>query len=107
MPAAVRKDGVDATSDPDGSGFCCGSPSSHSTNAGSGNVFTNSIGNVRQGDAMITHTYAGPCCTPHAPTCSTHSPNVFINSKGAMRKGDAFGGDHITVTGSNNVFING
>jgi uncharacterized Zn-binding protein involved in type VI secretion len=107
MPAAVRKDGVDVTSDPDGAGLCCASPANHSTAAGSSNVFTNSIGNVRHGDAMITHPYPGPCCTPHAPTCSTHSTNVFINGKGAMRKGDVFGGDHVAITGSSNVFING
>jgi uncharacterized Zn-binding protein involved in type VI secretion len=107
MPEAARGNGVDTVASPDGSGFCCGSPSTQRTAACSPNVFANSIGIVRQGDPMVVHPFPGPCCTPHAPVLSTFSGTVYINGKKAGRKGDAYGGDHITSSGSSTVFIGG
>lgn len=107
MPAAARKDSVDTVASPDGSGICCVSPSTQSTDKGSGNVFYNGVGAVRKDDPMIVHDYPGPCCNPHAPILSTYSSTVFINGKNAGRKGDAYGGDHIISSGSPDVFIGG
>ena len=104
MPAVARKDSEDTVASPDGSGICCSSASTQSTDKGSSDVFVNGIGVVRQGDAMITHDYQGPCCNPHAPVLTTYSSTVFVNGKGLGRKDDAYGGDHIISSGSGNVF---
>lgn len=103
MPEVARKDSTDTVSSPDGSGFCCGSPSTQSTDKGSDDVFVNNIGVVREGDAMITHNYPGPCCNPHAPTLSTFSSTVFVNNKAIGRKGDEYS-SHIITSGSADVF---
>ena len=84
--------------------ICCVDPSTQYTDEGSGDVFVNGIGVVREGDAMITHNYPGPCCDPHAPTLSTYSYKVFVNGKGIGRKDDVYGGDHTISSGSEDVF---
>ena len=103
MPAVARKDSKDTVASPDGSGVCCGSPSTQSTDEGSSNVFINGIGAVREADAMITHNYAGPCCNPHAPKLSSFSSTVFVNGKGIGRLGDDYS-SHVISSGSSNVF---
>ena len=117
MPPVVRKDSVDLVKSPDGTGDKCLDETIQSTDLGSPNVFANSIGVVRAGDAMITH--PGPNCVPHTPTCSTYSPNVYANFLNVMRLGDIYkiGGTgpdspgiglipHEAITGSGNVFAN-
>jgi len=104
MPEVARKDSVDSVASPDGSGSGCGSPTTQSTDIGSGDVFCNGIGVVREGDAMISH--PGPGCPPHAPTLSTYSSTVFINGKGCGRLGDEYSA-HIITSGSGNVFAGG
>jgi uncharacterized Zn-binding protein involved in type VI secretion len=106
MPAA-RKNSTDTVASPDGSGFCCSAASTQSTDLGSGDVYVNGIGVVREDDAMITHNFPGPCCNPHAPVLTTFSSSVYINGKRAGRKGDAYGGDHIISSGSSDVYIGG
>lgn len=101
----ARRDGVDQVASPDGSGHCCAEPSTQTTWEGSDNVFVNGIGIVREGDAMITHNYDGPCCVPHAPVLDTFSGTVYCNGKRVGRVGDAYGGDHIIITGSTNVIV--
>jgi uncharacterized Zn-binding protein involved in type VI secretion len=103
MPAVARKDSKDTVASPDGSGICCASPSTQSTDKGSSNVFVNTIGAVREGDAMITHPYPGPCCNPHAPTLSSFSSTVFVNGKGIGRLGDDYS-QHVISSGSSDVF---
>ena len=104
MPEVARKDSVDSVSSPDGSGSGCGSPTTQSTDIGSGDVFCNGIGVVRESDGMISH--PGPGCPPHAPTLSTYSSTVFINGKGCGRKGDEYSA-HIITSGSGDVFAGG
>ena len=105
MPAVARKDSTDTVASPDGSGVCCGSPSTQSTDKGSSTVRVNGIGVVRKDDAMITHNYAGPCCNPHAPKLSTYSSTVFANGKNLGRKDDEYAG-HTISSGSPTVFAN-
>lgn len=104
MPEVARKDGVELVFSPDGSGSECESPTLQRSFQGSGDVFANSIGVVRLGDAMIPH--SGPGCGTHAPTLSQGSPNVFANNRQLGRRGDVYGGNHILLTGSPNVFAN-
>lgn len=107
MAQAARKDSTDTVASPDGSGACCGSPSTQSTDEGSSNVYVNGIGVVREGDKMITHDFDGPCCNPHAPVLSTYSSSVYVNGKRVGRKGDKYGGDHEISSGSSNVYFGG
>lgn len=100
----ARMNGVDTVASPDGSGNCCGSPSTQMTNQGSSDVMINGIGVVRLGDAMNVHPYAGPCCNPHSPILTSGSSTVFVNGKPIGRKGDPYGGDHIISSGSSTVF---
>ena len=66
----------------------------------SGNVFTNSQGQVRIGDRVEGHGKS-----PHdAPTMAQGSPSVFVNGKAAVRAGDKATCNH-PATGSQNVFI--
>lgn len=106
MSAIARKSSTDTVASPDGSGHCCKDPSTQSTDQGSDNVFVNGIGVVREGDAMITHLYNGPCCNPHAPVLSTFSGTVWCNGRRVGRVGDAYDG-HIISSGSPNVFAGG
>ena len=106
MPAVARKDGRDTVASPDGSGFCCSSPSTQKTAAGSDDVFINNIGAVRLRDAMIVHPFPGPCCAPHAPTLSSSSTTVFVNGRGLGRQNDDYSA-HVISSGSSNVFAGG
>lgn len=104
MPPVARKDGVEIVYSPDGSGSECESPTVQRSYIGSDDVFANSIGVVRLGDAMLPH--SGPGCGTHAPPLTNGSPNVFANNRPVGRLGDRYGGNHILVTGSPNVFAN-
>lgn len=99
----ARKSSTDTVASPDGSGICCVDPTTQSTDVGSSDVRANGIGVVRQDDAMIAHTFPGPCCAIHAPALSTFSSTVRINGKWAGRQGDFYGGDHKISSGSSNV----
>lgn len=106
MPEVARGNGTDSVSSETGSGYKCRSPSTTSTDVCSSNVFANSIGIVREGDSVTSHTQSG--CSDEAPGLSSFSPNVFINNKHCGRKGDNYSGDgsNIITTGSPNVFAN-
>jgi hypothetical protein len=103
MPEVARKSSTDTVASPDGSGICCASPTTHSTDIGSTTVFCDGIGVVREDDAMISHTYPGPCCATHAPILTTYSATVYANGKRLGRKGDAYSG-HVISSGSSTVF---
>lgn len=70
---------------------------------GSGNVFVNSKGAVRQGDLVAAH--GRP---PHAPSpiMVGKSSTVFVNGIGVCRQGDAASCGH-PASGSGNVFAGG
>ena len=104
MPAVARKDSTDTVASPDGTGKNCASPTTQSTDVGSGDVFANGIGVVRAGDPMIGHPEAGDCAT-HAPGLSSYSSNVYANGKLIGRLGDEYSG-HTITSGSPNVFAN-
>lgn len=71
--------------------------------AGSQNVFTNSLDQMRDGDPYAVH-----CCSScHAGFLANGSPNVFVNSRQAGRVGDSINCGSSVAVGSNNVFING
>lgn len=105
MPEVARKDEKDTVDSPDGDGEFCKYPTIQATKAGSDNVFVNSIGVVRLGDAMTSHT--SPGCEKHAPPLTSGSATVFANGRNLGRNGDAYGGDHIITSGSPNVFAGG
>jgi uncharacterized Zn-binding protein involved in type VI secretion len=106
MPAVARKNSVDQVQSPHGTGVCCVSPTIHSTDQGSSDVFVNGIGVVREDDTMIPHTYPGPCCDIHVPPLKRFSSKVYVNGKRLARIGDVYilAGDHVIITGSSNVF---
>lgn len=122
--AVARIDGIDTVSCTDGiigtpCQFVNGTPvawhwdtgSTQSTSIGSAKVFSQTIGVVREGDAMIPHPDGDPC-TPspinHAPTLSTFSTKVFVEGKGVGRVGDKYNSDghydHTITSGSPRVF---
>jgi len=104
VPEVARKDGADTVTSPDG-GPNCGPATFHS-DKGSGDVFANSIGIVRDGDKMESHGDGNNNCAPHAPTLSSFSGTVFVNGKGCGRKGDDYS-SHTLSSGSGNVFAGG
>ena len=119
MPAVARMSGTDTVTCTDGAqGVSCGmgkwfwnTPTTQATQAGSGNVFVNNIGIVRQGDVMASHPDGTPCTPtpiPHAPALSTYSSTVFANNLPIGRVGDKFDSDmdydHTISSGSSNVF---
>jgi uncharacterized Zn-binding protein involved in type VI secretion len=121
MPAVARMSGTDTVSCTDGAkGSPCGknvwhwnTPTTQATASGSGDVFINGIGAVREGDVMKTHPDGNPCTggpIPHAPALSTYSPNVFVNGKALGRVGDKFDSDghysHSISSGSPDVIAN-
>lgn len=98
MPAVARKDGTDTIATNHG---CTGTTT---TLGGSGNVFANNIGVVRQGDANTTHSYGGRnCSATHSVSLSGGSGTVFANNLPIGRVGDGYGGETIS-SGSPNVF---
>jgi uncharacterized Zn-binding protein involved in type VI secretion len=76
------------------------------TDAGSGNVFANGIGVVRNGDAVQVHTFP-PNCDPHAPPLVGGSGTVFANGKNIGRQGDVYACGAVILAGSPNVFAGG
>ena len=121
MPAIAQKSGASSVAATDGArGSGCGrnvwhwdTPTTQASNAGSGDVFVEGIGAVREGDTMVSHPDGNPC-TPspinHAPALSTFSPNVFVNGKAIGRIGDKYDSDghydHTITTGAGTVFAN-
>lgn len=100
MPAVARKSGTDSIATNHG---CTGTTA---TDSGSGDVFVNNIGVVRQGDVNQTHSYTGRgCSVSHAVPLTAASPNVFANNLAIGRVGDSYSGETIT-SGSANVFAN-
>lgn len=70
----------------------------------SSDVFVNSIGAVRIGDACLGHTIdVGPECLPCGPVLNESSIKVFVNGRGLGRVGDAYH-KHRIITGADNVF---
>jgi len=68
---------------------------------GSGNVFANTIGVVRQGDNDTVHAYGGRNCSArHQIPLSSGSPTVFVNGRPLGRVGD---GSETLSSGSPNV----
>ena len=104
MTGVARKGGTDTVHSPDGSGNHCKSESIQATNEGSGDVFVNNIGVVREGDKMKAHPEAGDCAN-HEPTLSTFSNNVYANNKKIGRLNDEYSG-HVITSASTNVFAN-
>lgn len=99
MPAAARGSGKDSVNTNHG----C-DPTTV-TAACSPNVLVNGKGIVRFGDAVASHDYPAPPCSPHAPTMDENcSASVYINNKKAAYLGSKYAGHDIT-TGSPNVFI--
>jgi uncharacterized Zn-binding protein involved in type VI secretion len=99
MPAAARGSGADTVSTHHG----CDATTV--TAACSGDVFVNSKGIVRFGDAVASHNYPVPPCMPHAPTMSDNcSGTVYVNGKKAAFLGSLYAGHDIT-SGSVNVNI--
>lgn len=115
MPPVARKNGTEpvntvhvATGDADteDSSFCDVAPIITATAAGSGNVFANSIGVVRLGDAVAPHPIGGTC-SPHSPGLAAGSGTVFANGKNIGRLGDTYGCGAVILSGSGNVFAGG
>lgn len=99
MPAVARNGGNDTVSI--NHPTCQGSTV---TAAGSGNVFVNNIGVVREGDAVESHTYSPPSCPSHAPGLVSFSGTVKVNGKGIGRIGDSYGCGATISSGSGTVF---
>ena len=123
MPAVAQKDGVSTVSATDGAqgSLCATRPNRYNwntattqaSNEGSGDVFAENIGVVREDDAMISHPDGSPCTISainHAPTLSTYSSNVFVNGKRIGRIGDKYNSDgsfnHTISSGAATVFAN-
>jgi hypothetical protein len=121
MPAIAQKSGSSSVSCTDGArGSPCAknrwlwnTPTTQVSDAGSGDVFAENIGVVRDGDIMISHPDGNPCTggpIPHAPALSTFSPNVFVNNKAVGRIGDKYDSDghhsHTISATQGTVFAN-
>ena len=122
MPAIAKKSGSSSVSCTDGAkGAACGrnvwhwnTGTTQASNVGSGDVFVENIGAVRQDDIMVSHPDGDPCVPSpvnHAPALSTYSPNVFVNGKPIGRIGDKYDSDghydHTIASGAGSVFANG
>ena len=101
MPPAARQD-VDICT-----GHDCFPPRNNVE--GSPDVFVNSHGWHRQGDAWAVH-----CCTHpgqphgcHSSVLASGSGTVYVNSKQAGRIGDPVACGSSVATGSGNVFAGG
>jgi uncharacterized Zn-binding protein involved in type VI secretion len=99
MPAAAR------IGDPFSTGHACDGASTIA--AGSGDVFANSIGVSRLGDASVAHAIlVGDVCVPHVVPIAAGSGSVFVNGIACARVGDAIDAGAITA-GSGDVFAGG
>lgn len=123
MPAIALKDGYSLVAATDGSqGSLCATkpnrynwntPTTQASNQGSGDVFAENIGVVREDDIMVSHPDGDPCTVSpinHAPALSTYSPNVFANGKRIGRIDDKYNSDghydHTITSGAGTVFAN-
>lgn len=121
MPAVAQKSGASSVAATDGArGSSCArnrwnwnTPTTQASDAGSGNVFAEGIGIVRDGDVMVSHPDGNPCVggpVNHAPALSTFSPNVFVNGKAVGRIGDKYDSDghydHTITSGAGTVIAN-
>lgn len=115
MPAVARGDAVDTANtvhvstgdaDPNDGIVCDAAPQSTATEECSDDVFTNSIGTVREGDVHQAHTIP-PACATHQTPLAAHSPDVYVNGHGMGRLGDTYSCGTIILSGSPNVFANG
>ena len=121
MPAVAQKSGASSVAATDGAqGTLCGTkpnrwnwntPTTQASAAGSGDVFAENIGVVREDDAMVSHPDGNPCTTSpinHAPLLSTYSATVFVNNKRIGRVGDKYNSDghydHTITSGASTVF---
>jgi uncharacterized Zn-binding protein involved in type VI secretion len=115
MPPVARKSGTEPVdtvhvsvgdANPLDDCACDAAPQIIGTDVGSGDVFANSIGVVRAGDAVQPHTF--PCdCALHAPGLASFSGTVFANGKNIGRQGDVYGCGALILSGSGNVFAGG
>lgn len=71
---------------------------------GSGDVFTNSLQQVRLGDPYQVHVCGN---SAHPGKLSKGSGSVYVNSKEAGRIGDSIDCGSNVAVGSGNVFIGG
>jgi hypothetical protein len=98
MPAVARKDGTDSVNTNHG----CDPKTV--TEEGSGDVFVNNIGIVRQRDKNKEHAFGGKKCRDrHKAELTVCSTTVFANNRGVGRIGDKYGIESI-ASGSPNVF---
>ena len=115
MPPVARKSGTEPVdtvhvsvgdANPLDDCACDAAPQIIGTDVGSGDVFANSIGVVRAGDAVEPHTF--PCaCALHPPPLASHSGTVFANGKNIGRQGDTYACGALVSAGSPNVFAGG
>jgi uncharacterized Zn-binding protein involved in type VI secretion len=108
MPGIARKSGTDPVNTVHGAvggTQCNAAPTTVATSGGSGDVFVNSIGVVRSGDAVASHNN-GSACSTHAPGLATFSANVFANTKNIGRLNDTYGCGAQITGASGNVFAN-
>ena len=108
MPGIARKSGTDPVNTVHGAvggNNCNAAPTTVATSGGSGDVFVNSIGVVRSGDAVASHNN-GLACSTHAPGLATFSANVFANTKNIGRLNDTYGCGAQITGASGNVFAN-
>jgi len=100
MPAIARGNSADTVNTNHG----CDTTTT--TDACSSTVFVNGKGIVRFGDAVKSHDYPAPPCTPHAPTMDTLcSSTVFVNGKKVAYLGSKYGGNHNITSGSPTVNV--
>jgi len=106
MPGIARMSGADSatTSHPAVGKKCAVAPTGTATSGGSGDVFVNGIGVVRNGDPVASHTFPG--CGSHTPGLASFSGNVFANGLNIGRLGDTYGCGATITSGSGNVIAN-
>lgn len=98
MPAVARGSGTDSVL----TGHSC--TATTKTDKCSTNVFVNSKGACRKGDAIKVHTHkVGKNCVNHTEKIKAGSASVFVNGIPISRKGDSADAG-IVSSGSGNVF---
>tara|TARA_Y100000385_G_C13066694_1_gene627059 strand:- start:1432 stop:1794 length:363 start_codon:yes stop_codon:yes gene_type:complete len=119
MPLVARKDGSNdvvntthvATGDaaPDDGSVCDAATLNVKTDQGSGDVFVEGHGVVRQDDTVENHAIGGTCSNhASAPKLTSFSPDVYANGKKLGRKGDQYScSATITSITQTTVFANG
>lgn len=102
MPSVARGNGTDSVFSKTGSGRNCPSPTGTATDECSEDVFTNTIGTVREGDQVAAHPASG--CGPDESVLSAGAPAVFANFQEVARIGDEYTSDNTITSGSSTVF---